>query len=135
MIEYDPYSEEMMDDPFPTYVRLRSESPAHYVEKYDCWAISRFADIVNVGMDAKNFTMTSGSTAGHLMGGGLEVDTSIFMSMDPPAHTPRRALVSSLFKMRRILKRELTSARRGVCSGGSMDMKIEVSTSRPPPIR
>jgi len=102
MIEYDPYSEEMMDDPFPTYVRLRNESPAHYVEKYDCWAISRFADIVKVGMDGKNFTMTGGSTAGHLMGGGLEVDTSIFMSMDPPGHTPRRALVSSLFKMRRI---------------------------------
>ena len=77
MIQYDPYSAEMMDDPFPTYRRLRDEAPAYYVEQYDCWAISRFADIVKVGMDAKNFTMTGGSTAGHLMGGGLEVDTSI----------------------------------------------------------
>ena len=32
MLDYDPFSEEVMADPYPAYARLRTESPVHYLE-------------------------------------------------------------------------------------------------------
>ena len=44
-IEYDPFSEEVRNDPLPIYERLREEDPVHYMKKYDAWALARFQDI------------------------------------------------------------------------------------------
>ena len=45
MLEYDPYSPEALEDPLPIYKRLRDEAPCYYIEKRDCWALSRFQDV------------------------------------------------------------------------------------------
>ena len=42
MIDYDPFSHEVMRDPWPFYARLRAEAPAFYLERYDTWFLSRF---------------------------------------------------------------------------------------------
>ena len=45
-LHYDPFDPEIIHgDPHPIYRRLRDEAPAYYVERYDCWALSRFADV------------------------------------------------------------------------------------------
>ena len=38
MVDYDPFSDAMRDDPFPVYAQLRAESPVHFVERRDIWA-------------------------------------------------------------------------------------------------
>jgi len=45
---YDPFSQQVMNDPLPFYARLRRQAPALYLEKYDTWVFSRFQDIVDV---------------------------------------------------------------------------------------
>ena len=45
MIEYDPFGDRVIDDPFPVYRQLRDEAPLHYIEEHDCWFLSRFGDI------------------------------------------------------------------------------------------
>ena len=45
---YDPFSKEVMANPQPFYQRLRKETPALYLEKYDTWVFSRFQDIIDV---------------------------------------------------------------------------------------
>ena len=37
-----------MADPLPYYRRLRDEHPAHYIDKWDTYALSRFDDIWQV---------------------------------------------------------------------------------------
>jgi len=44
-IDYDPFSDAVMRDPWPFYARLRREEPVFYLEKYDTWFLSRFEDI------------------------------------------------------------------------------------------
>jgi cytochrome P450 len=44
-IEYDPFSDAVMRDPWPFYAQLRREAPVFYIEKYDTWFLSRFEDI------------------------------------------------------------------------------------------
>ena len=46
MIEYDPFSETMRDDPFPVYAQLRAESPVHFVERPDAVALALFVEHV-----------------------------------------------------------------------------------------
>ena len=45
MVEYDPFSDEALDDPLPIYRKLRDEAPACYLAEFDAWALSRFEDI------------------------------------------------------------------------------------------
>jgi len=45
MIEYDPFSDAVMRDPWPFYAQLRREAPVFYLEKYDTWFLSKFEDI------------------------------------------------------------------------------------------
>lgn len=44
-IEYDPFSDAVMRDPWPHYAELRREAPVFYHERYDTWFLSRFEDI------------------------------------------------------------------------------------------
>jgi cytochrome P450 len=44
-VYYDPYDIDIVHDPYPVYARLREEAPVYYNERYDFWAISRYADV------------------------------------------------------------------------------------------
>jgi cytochrome P450 len=44
-VYYDPYHIDIVNDPYPVYARLREEAPIYYNERYDFWAISRYADV------------------------------------------------------------------------------------------
>lgn len=45
---YDPFDPAVMADPLPYYRVLRDRHPVYYVEKWDTYALSRFADIWDV---------------------------------------------------------------------------------------
>jgi cytochrome P450 len=42
---YDPFDAAVMADPLPYYRVLRDEHPVYYIDKWDTYALSRFADI------------------------------------------------------------------------------------------
>lgn len=44
-VYYDPYDVDIVADPYPVYARLRDEAPIYYNERYDFWALSRYADV------------------------------------------------------------------------------------------
>lgn len=45
---YDPFDPAVMADPLPYYRMLRDEHPVYYIDKWDTYALSRFADIWQV---------------------------------------------------------------------------------------
>jgi cytochrome P450 len=45
---YDPFDPAVMADPMPYYSVLRDEHPVYYIDKWDTYALSRFADIWGV---------------------------------------------------------------------------------------
>jgi cytochrome P450 len=55
-LTYDPFSLEVQADPYPSYARLRRESPVHYVESLDAFAVSRHADVRRVMHDHHSFS-------------------------------------------------------------------------------
>jgi hypothetical protein len=96
MIDYDPFSEEVIRDPYPIYARLREEAPCYHVAKWDCFALSRFEDIWNASMDAESYTTTLGTTSSHLLT-KVQPVTPMINLMDPPQHTVLRSRISRFF--------------------------------------
>ena len=62
MVHYNPFSAEVMRDPYPVYKRLRAEAPVHYIQEYDAWALAKFDDIWAASMDTRHYTASRGTT-------------------------------------------------------------------------
>jgi cytochrome P450 len=60
--QYNPFSPEVKADPLPFYKVLRDQFPAYFIEEYDAWAISRFADVWAILNDTDgHITSTEGT--------------------------------------------------------------------------
>ena len=105
-VHYNPFMDDVLyGDPYPVYARMRREDPVYYVEEYDAWFLSRFADIWRAGPDFEHFTATEGTTPPHLLTKDTPLNLS-FASMDPPQHSRYRAQVAGLFKPGAVAKLE-----------------------------
>jgi hypothetical protein len=104
VVAYDPYSDEAMRDPHPLYARLRAESPVHYLAKYDCWALARFADVWAATLDAESFTARGGTAPGQVLRRDPAPHT--FMTMDLPEHRLHRGLISGRYGRGAVAKLE-----------------------------
>ena len=104
-VQYSPFDPAIFDDPLPVYARLRAESPVHYVEEFDCWALASFEDVWNACQSPDDFTTEQGTTAGHLLQKVSEVFPALDM-MDPPRHTQHRAAISRSFLPRQAARFE-----------------------------
>lgn len=98
-------------DPYPIFARFREESPVHWVDAWNCWLMTRGADIDATIRDTRRFkssdrvTRVIESTPGfsHERLGALHENFRVGMAQtDPPDHTRVRGLVSSAFTPRRV---------------------------------
>jgi cytochrome P450 len=93
-IRFDPFSAAMHRDPYPTYARLREESPVHYSEEHNFWFISRYADVTAVLRDWRHFSSAFGvdidDTGSHFGEGN-------FLEEDPPLHDVHRNVIRKEF--------------------------------------
>lgn len=105
MIQYDPFSEEVISDPFPVYARLRRESPVYFIEKYECWALSRFQDIWDACSDNHNFSTSRGTAIMQLCTRDIDVIPTL-NSLDPPVHTEVRSGLRRYFMPRAVARIE-----------------------------
>jgi cytochrome P450 len=97
---WDPFDVEIDTNPYGIWQRMRDEAPLYRNEKYDFWALSRFADVQAASADPKTF-LSSHGTVLEMMGNDLS-DTNMIIFMDPPEHDTLRSLVSRAFTPRRI---------------------------------
>jgi hypothetical protein len=106
MVHYDPFADEIVHgDPYPIYKRMRDEAPVYHVERYDCYALSRFADVWEACLDAESYSAARGTTAGHLLT-RVQPVTPMLNLMDPPEHTRLRAELRPLFSPGRMRQLE-----------------------------
>jgi cytochrome P450 len=132
LVDYDPFSEEVMRDPHPVYRRLRAESPVHYLEKYDAWALALFEDIWNASLDDAHLTATRGTSSQYLLTRTIPALPNL-NHMDPPAHTRLRAAVAPYFMPRRVRSLEprirgfVTECIDAFAARGSADVVTELA--------
>jgi cytochrome P450 len=102
---YDPYDWEIDTDPYPVWKRLRDEAPLYHNERYDFFALSRFADVEKASVAWRTFISGKGSVI-ELIKSGHEIPPGSILFEDPPAHDLHRSLLSRVFTPRRMLSIE-----------------------------
>jgi cytochrome P450 len=99
---YDPYDYDIDADPYPVWKRMRDEAPLYRNDRYDFYALSRFADVHNASLDVETFSSAK-STVLEMMDHGQDIyPFPMMIFRDPPEHTQLRKLVSRAFSPRRI---------------------------------
>jgi len=101
VVDYDPFSDEALDDPNSIYRRLRAESPVHFLEKYDAWALTLFEDIWQLSMDNEHFTALKGTSSPYLLTRVIPPLPNL-NHMDPPEQTKLRTAMMHFFMPRRV---------------------------------
>jgi cytochrome P450 len=104
-VYYDPYSIDIVNDPYPTYARLREEAPLYHNERYDFWAISRHADVEDALSNWQTFS-NSRSDILELVQSDFDMPEGVMMFEDPPVHSMLRGLMSRVFTPRRMAEIE-----------------------------
>ncbi len=99
-VYWDPFDTDLDTDPYETWRRMRDEAPLYRNDRYDFWALTRFADVEAAHRDAKTFCSGHGTVLELMNPEPYPGGQMIFM--DPPDHTRLRALVSRAFTPRRI---------------------------------
>ena len=100
-VYYDPFDVDINADPYPTFRRLRDEAPIYHNERYDVWALSRYADVERGLVDWQTFSSTRGDIL-ELVQSGMELPSGVVLFEDPPLHTKHRGLMSRVFTPRRM---------------------------------
>ncbi len=100
-VYYDPYDVDLVRDPWPTYRRLREEAPLYYNEKYDFYAVSRYADCERGLPDWETFNSGRGAII-ELIKANLDLPPGTLIFEDPPIHDIHRNLLVRVFTPRRV---------------------------------
>jgi cytochrome P450 len=93
---YDPYDFEIDTDPYPIWRRMRDEAPLYRNEKYDFWALSRFADVEKGLVDWRTYSSAKGTLV-ELIKANMVIPPGSIIFEDPPHHDLHRGLLSRVF--------------------------------------
>ena len=93
-VSYDPFSPEVLEDPFPAYARLREACPVHRFDGFDppFLTVTRHADVIEMCRDVDTWSSHYGQSPRFTVSGCL--------FSDPPTHTMYRRLVQQGFTPR-----------------------------------
>ncbi|WP_029432321.1 cytochrome P450 [Blastococcus sp. URHD0036] len=111
---YDPWDVEIDLDPYPTYRRLRDESPLYHNEKHGFYGLSRADDVEAALRDHERLSSAKGDILEVVLAEPV-IPPGVFINEDPPLHAMHRALVARLFRPRKM--REIESQVRAFCAG------------------
>ncbi len=127
MIDYDPFSDEVMRDPWPAYARLRAESPVHYLEKYDTWFLSRFEDIWQC-TTRDVFTAERGVTPEMVLLKAPPAPDPVFSMLDPPRALEYRRMLAPPYKRNAVaaLEPKIRAWARELIAPGAAAGSLEV---------
>jgi cytochrome P450 len=111
--DYDPFSYELDQDPYPVYRWMRDGAPAYRNERLDFWALTRFDDNLAAFLDPGTYSSAWGTSLEFM--DAPKADTGLMIYMDPPRHTRYRKLVSKAFTLGSV--RALEERIRGIAAG------------------
>jgi hypothetical protein len=113
MIEFDPGSPELREDPYPVYDELREKHPVHRHPKLGFWTLSRYDHVADALLRPGAFS--SRRSLEELPASDPSATMPMMVVLDPPRHDELRSLVNRGFTPRRIA--ELEARIRAIATG------------------
>jgi hypothetical protein len=113
-LEFDPFVDPYLADPYPFWARARLSEPVFYSPEIDYWVVTRYEDIKAIFADPKTFSAGNAQTPikplapeviGVLQNGGFKA-RPVMSNADPPVHTRIRKFTWQAFTPKRIAQLE-----------------------------
>jgi cytochrome P450 len=95
-LDVDPFAIEFFEDPFPTHEALREAGPVVHLDKWNVYAVARYAEVYAVLNDPLTFCSSRGVGLSDFAKEKPWRPQSIILEADPPAHTRTRAVLSKV---------------------------------------
>ena len=90
MLTFDPGAAGFIEDPYPTYARMRTDDPVHFSERLGAWMLTRYDDVDRAFRDP---LFSSDRTRAKKFKGGPPTMRSI--QSDPPEYVEMRGAITS----------------------------------------
>ncbi len=135
--DFDPYADEVLDDPYPHYEMLRELGPVFYLSRYDAFGIARHAEIDMVLRDAATFCSSAGVGLANFHMQEPWRKPSIILEADPPMHGRTRKVVAGLLapaainKLRPTFERQAELLVDRILDKGSFDAVTDLCEAYP----
>ena len=111
-LDVDPFSLDFFADPYPTHELLRDTGPVVYLDRWNVFAVARYAEVHAVLNDHLTFCSGRGAGLSDLAKETPWRPRSIILEADPPAHTRTRAVLNQVLSasVMRPLRERFTAA-------------------------
>ena len=93
-LDVDPFAIEFFENPFPTHEALREAGPLVHLDKWNVYAVARYAEVHLVLNDPPTFCSSRGVGLSDFAKEKPWRPPSLILEADPPAHTRTRAVLS-----------------------------------------
>jgi 4-methoxybenzoate monooxygenase (O-demethylating) len=137
VLAIDPYSNEVMSNPYPHYEEMRKAGPLVWLEKYGVCAIGNYSTCVRVLTDHDSFCSSAGVGLTNFHTETPWRKPSIILEVDPPEHSRTRRVFSrilspkSLNKLRDRFEQEAQAMVRKLVERGECDGVHDLAEAYP----
>ena len=93
-LDVDPFAIEFFENPYPTQQALREAGPVVHLDKWNVYAVARYAEVYAVLNDPLTFCSSRGVGLSDFAKEKPWRPPSLILEADPPAHTRTRAVLT-----------------------------------------
>src|SRR5436190_15917015 len=93
-VDVDPFSNEFFENPHPSHEVMREAGPVVRLDKWNVYAVARYAEVWAVLNDPQTFCSSRGVGLSDFAKEKPWRPPSLILEADPPAHTRTRAVLS-----------------------------------------
>lgn len=96
VLDIDPYSLDVLDNPYPFFEALRETAPVVLIKPYGVYAVGRYEEARIVLTDHLRFTASCGIGLQDIRRPGQFHMPNLLLENDPPGHTGIRTILSKI---------------------------------------
>ncbi|TFZ02833.1 cytochrome P450 [Ramlibacter henchirensis] len=95
-VDVDPWTPELIDEPYEMHELVREAGPVAYIPKYDLFVVGRHAEVQAVLTNWETFISSAGVGLANFRHEAPFRPKSILLEADPPDHTVVRTVISRI---------------------------------------
>lgn len=137
IVDFDPYSEEVLTDPYGYYEELREAGPLVWLREYEVYAVGRHEQVTRILTDPKTYCSSAGVGLTNFHTEKPWRKPSIILEVDPPEHSRTRKVFvrilspRALNKLRERFEREAEAMVLRLIEQGECDGVTELAEAYP----